>query len=249
MYNAKSSGVLERGSSKYGKGYIRPVFVADFYTIDDVEYPMPEAVDLGLPSGTKWANMNIGASLSYDYGLYFSWGETVPKDEYTYTNYIYTKELNDIGNPIYSKYNEEDNLTSLDYSDDAAYMSTKGTFKTPTKNQFTELIDNTCITEKQYNNITYLELQSKINGNTIQIPLSGWIYSSQPSSPSHINFYGRYYTNEIDGWIYDCDYNEFLFNSGAIIFDYCTNGIFDAVVHFSGCSRTVGLPIRSVYCK
>ena len=35
------------------------------------------AVDLGLPSGTKWANMNVGASKPEDYGLYFAWGETV----------------------------------------------------------------------------------------------------------------------------------------------------------------------------
>lgn len=33
-------------------------------------------VDLGLPSGTKWANMNIGAQTETDYGTYFAWGET-----------------------------------------------------------------------------------------------------------------------------------------------------------------------------
>ncbi len=36
-----------------------------------------EAVDLGLPSGTKWANMNVGAEKPEDYGLFFAWGETV----------------------------------------------------------------------------------------------------------------------------------------------------------------------------
>ena len=33
-------------------------------------------VDLGLPSGTKWAKMNVGASSETDAGLYFAWGET-----------------------------------------------------------------------------------------------------------------------------------------------------------------------------
>ena len=35
------------------------------------------AVDLGLPSGTKWANMNVGATKPEEFGLYFAWGETV----------------------------------------------------------------------------------------------------------------------------------------------------------------------------
>lgn len=34
-------------------------------------------VDLGLPSGLKWANMNVGATNPEDYGLYFQWGDTV----------------------------------------------------------------------------------------------------------------------------------------------------------------------------
>lgn len=39
------------------------------YTIDGVTYPMPEAVDLGLPSGTKWASMNVGAMTEREKGL------------------------------------------------------------------------------------------------------------------------------------------------------------------------------------
>lgn len=35
-----------------------------------------EYVDLGLPSGTLWAKMNVGAESETDYGLYFAWGET-----------------------------------------------------------------------------------------------------------------------------------------------------------------------------
>jgi len=32
-------------------------------------------VDLGLPSGLKWVNKNIGATGITDYGQYFAWGE------------------------------------------------------------------------------------------------------------------------------------------------------------------------------
>ncbi len=41
--------------------------------ISDITY---EAVDLGLPSGLKWANKNVGAQTENDYGAYFSWGNT-----------------------------------------------------------------------------------------------------------------------------------------------------------------------------
>ena len=43
-------------------------------------------VDLGLPSGVLWASCNIGANAIEDYGLFFAWGETSPKQEYNYDN-------------------------------------------------------------------------------------------------------------------------------------------------------------------
>ena len=46
-----------------------------------------EWVDLGLPSGTKWATMNVGAESPEDYGDHFAWGETQPKSTYTLQNY------------------------------------------------------------------------------------------------------------------------------------------------------------------
>ena len=46
-----------------------------------------EWVDLGLPSGTLWATCNIGANAPEDYGDYFAWGETKPKDNYDLNNY------------------------------------------------------------------------------------------------------------------------------------------------------------------
>ncbi len=35
-----------------------------------------EAVDLGLPSGLKWADRNVGAASPEDFGSYFQWGDT-----------------------------------------------------------------------------------------------------------------------------------------------------------------------------
>ena len=43
------------------------------------------AVDLGLPSGTKWATFNLGATAPEEYGDYYAWGETAPKRATTTT--------------------------------------------------------------------------------------------------------------------------------------------------------------------
>lgn len=49
--------------------------------IDHLGIPYPymnghEYVDLGLPSGLKWATCNVGANKPEDYGKYYAWGET-----------------------------------------------------------------------------------------------------------------------------------------------------------------------------
>ena len=49
----------------------------------------PHAIDLGLPSGTKWACCNVGANAPMEYGDYFSGGETAQKDEYLWETYSY----------------------------------------------------------------------------------------------------------------------------------------------------------------
>ena len=59
-----------------------------------------EPVDLGLPSGTLWANCNVGAVSPEDYGGYYAWAETKEKSTYSWSNYKYSDAT---GNKI-SKY-------------------------------------------------------------------------------------------------------------------------------------------------
>ena len=69
-------------------------------TIQPLEKPIDAvAVDLGLPSGTKWANMNVGASKPDNPGEYFAWGETNTKDNYDLQSYAHYRNgaLQDIG--------------------------------------------------------------------------------------------------------------------------------------------------------
>lgn len=54
------------------------------------------AVDLGLPSGLLWADVNIGANVPEEYGDYFAWGDTVNyengKADYTWSSYSLAEE-------------------------------------------------------------------------------------------------------------------------------------------------------------
>ncbi|MBR1933009.1 MAG: hypothetical protein IJ841_04910 [Prevotella sp.] len=86
-------------------------------------------VDLGLPSGTKWANMNIGATKPEEYGDYFRWGETTPfKEGDTYKSYSY--KSTDLG----------ESIAGTQY--DAATMNWGTSWKMPTLEQIQELTDN-----------------------------------------------------------------------------------------------------------
>ena len=81
--------------------------------------PDPEGhewVDLGLPSGTKWATCNVGASKPEEYGDYFAWGETKPKSTYDWRTYF---DTDDVGK-TFKKYNINGGLTELQPEDDAA---------------------------------------------------------------------------------------------------------------------------------
>ena len=48
-----------------------------------------EWVDLGLPTGTKWATCNIGATKPEEIGDHFAWGEVTPKEVYDWDTYKY----------------------------------------------------------------------------------------------------------------------------------------------------------------
>ena len=115
------------------------------YYVDPYEY-----VDLGLSSGTKWANMNIGATKETDYGLFFQWGDTVGYDEDSAA--AHSSWSTCPGNGGNSSYNKsalttwgEKYLTNnvLNTDVDAAYVHTNGKAKMPTQTQVQELIKGT----------------------------------------------------------------------------------------------------------
>ena len=92
-------------------------------------------VDLGLPSGTLWADHNIGATNPEDYGDYYSWGETATKETYDWSTYFDTND----GGQTFGKYNNDDGKTELVTSDDVASQTWGGKWQMPTQAMIQEL--------------------------------------------------------------------------------------------------------------
>lgn len=138
-------------------------------------------VDLGLPSGTKWATMNVGATTETDYGLYFQWGDT---QGYTanqvgsgegqkYFGWADYKWTEDVGS-TFTKYNSTDGKTVLDLEDDAVAVAWGGSWHMPTEAQFQELIDNTDKEWTTVNNVNGYKFTSKTDSTKyIFIPAGG----------------------------------------------------------------------------
>lgn len=157
-------------------------------------------VDLGLPSGLKWATCNIGASKPEEYGNYFAWGEVVPKNIYKWETYKWCKD----NKYNLTKYNTDDyygkinNKTVLDLKDDAAHVNWGESWRIPTKKEYQELMDN-CISIKtnNYNNtgIAGQIVTSNINGNSIFLPATGYRINN---GLYEVNKDGDYWTNSLD---------------------------------------------------
>ena len=137
---------------------------------DKVEY-----VDLGLPSGNLWAKCNLGASAPEAYGDYYAWGETKPKQMYTYLNHKWYKE----GAPSlgFTKYNNEDGKLTLEDEDDAVIQKLGNGWRTPTLADFRELTNQkyTKIEKTTLNGVAGYQITSKKNNKkSIFIPFAGF---------------------------------------------------------------------------
>ena len=134
-------------------------------------------VDLGLPSGTKWATMNVGATKPEEYGLYFQWGDTqgyvdVSTKAFSWADY---KWSDNGSSSVMTKYNSTDGKTVLDLEDDAAAANWGGNWKMPTEAQFRELFDNTNKEWTTVNSVSGYKFINKTDSSKyIFIPAAGY---------------------------------------------------------------------------
>jgi hypothetical protein len=98
-------------------------------------------VNLGLPSGKRWARCNLGAVNPWDYGDYYAWGETQTKDNYSWNNYRYCN--GDYDKLTKYNYNADcgivDNKTTLESADDVATAVLGSDYLMPTNDDWCEL--------------------------------------------------------------------------------------------------------------
>ena len=149
---------LSAATTYYYRAYIKD---GDVYSYGDVKRFQPMAlIDLGLPSGTLWASINTGAATVEDFGDYYAWGETKPKDIYNLSTYEFYQNSTwiEIGDDIGgSRY-------------DAATVNMGPRWRMPTMAQCTELVQNTTAEAITLNGVNCWRLTSTVNGRQIIFP-------------------------------------------------------------------------------
>lgn len=193
-------------------------------------------VDLGLPSGTLWATMNVGASKPSDYGLYFQWGDTkgytkeqvgIDEGQKAFAWADYKFSING-SNENFSKYTTPG--AKLEFEDDAANANMGGDWHMPTPEQFKELLDNTTSERIEQDGVEGMTFTSKKDSSkSIFIPASGSAWAGD----THISgVYGYVFSN-------------MLSNSEVRSGQYFCFTPKEANI-YSGDGRCIGLPVRGV---
>ncbi len=135
-------------------------------------------VDLGLPSGVKWATCNVGATSPEEYGDYYAWGETETKNSYDWGNCsTMNVTMDDIaGNPQY----------------DVARKKWGDSWRMPTFEELEELQNNCTWELTTENGINGYKVTGP-NGNNIFVPAAGYRYGT---TLNFDGYYGGYWSSK-----------------------------------------------------
>ena len=171
-----------------------------------------KCVNLGLPSGTKWATCNIGANAPEEYGDYYAWGEIEGKSDYSWDTYKWCmgSHLNMTKYCTNSWYGMVDNKSVLESEDDVAHIKWGGTWRTPTIEELRELEDK-CTWEWITQNGVYGYRVIGPNGNSIFLPAAGSRYTS--SREDDTGSYGCYWSSSLCRSSESCEAYRLRFNS------------------------------------
>ena len=177
-----------------------------------------KAVDLGLPSGIKWANYNVGATKPEEYGGYYAWGEISPKYSYIESNSV-TYGLSYSELKSRSIIGSDGNLTA-EY--DAARANWGGDWRMPTTSEQRELFNKCSWQWTSLNGVKGYRVTGP-NGNSIFVPAAGYrdgtslvnlglygaYWSFTPYESNSNNAYYLYFDSGSCGWSDSCrDYGQ-----------------------------------------
>ena len=187
-----------------------------------------EYVDLGL--SVKWATCNVGASSPEGYGDYFAWGETSPKNDYSWSTLKY---CNDNTGDSFSKYNQyqggtRDSRTRLELSDDAARVNWGGSWRMPTKAEQDEQREQCIWQWTTVNGHSGYRVTSKRNGRSIFLPAAGYRLGS---SSNNVGSIGSYWSSSLGA---ASSYDAYYLNFSSSRVDWSIN------------LRCYGLSVRAV---
>ena len=196
------------------------------YTLNINTYTPAEStpVDLGLPSGLKWAAGNVGATSPEQAGLYFAWGETTG-----YTAEQVTSGVRKFTQDVYNAGSAASISTDLTLAQDAARANLGGNWRMPTQSECQELIDNCNVVWTDNYNGTGVKgrvFTSKVNGNSVFFPAAG---SCDYSSVNRVGSDGHYWSAS---WASSSSAWRLVFSSGYRSVD--------------GRSRCYGVSVRGV---
>ena len=146
------------------------VVVSDTDPFNNVEF-----VDLGLPSGAKWATMNVGATNYIDPGYLFPWGEI---DGFEGTGYTINYDFFTADRYLNSGWGN----SSLDLAHDAARTNLGGNWRMPSEGECIELINNTKNYMTTVDGIEGWMFESKVNHSRMFMPMNIYIVSNDVTS-------------------------------------------------------------------
>ena len=150
-----------------------------------------EYVDLGLPSGLKWAKCNLGASKPSDYGDWYAWGEIEVKNKWAIWEFYKWMQAGQSDWKYITKYTIADgetgaiwydssgnfigdNKTVLDAADDAATQQLGSPWRMPTVDEIKELLDKCTWTWTTQDGVNGCQVDGP-NGNAIFLPATGFV--------------------------------------------------------------------------
>lgn len=245
--NLYLTGTFSGALQAEGKAHLYEVAVTQVPLADELFY-----VDLGLPSGNKWAASNLTQNgLPYPIdntilGDYYAWGELVPyyvwasingetltatwRDGYSagYTQANYNK-----GGTITGTYTAKG--AQLQKEDDAAYATLGGNWRMPSIVDADELNENCTITTETVNGVSGVLFTSNINGNTIFFPCNGYIEDNSKVSGYVSGSKGPRF------WLTDCNSSTKAYQQ---LINMSSNNKFD---HDNEKNKWRATPIRPIY--